>query len=369
MTDQPETPKILDQISKSTNASATRNKQQTRLRFFIFLLAPLFVAIGLLGFKQFEMQAVLMQLRSAEDRAYNWSLLLQQQQEEMQRLRDQIAILSTMEDRNETASLTLQARVDADLAELNGRVAELVEAGNEDIVPQDSRWKILEANYIARLAAQKIEFERDILSAVTLLQRSDRALFESGSTEVLSVRQQLAKEIEVLRSISGFDQEEAIFRLHALIEQVEGVRLLGSKSEKLLSNQTAVSAKPDYTVDDTRGMLDTTLEFLGTVFVWRTWEDSYETILAPGQDELIRQSFRLMLEQGKVAVTNRSNQLYQHHLQNALDWLQTYVATDAGPGEAAYLELEELAALDVNPELPSFSGLLRDLEQLSVLVR
>ena len=38
MTDQPETPKILDQISKGTNASVTRKQQNARRRFIIVLV-------------------------------------------------------------------------------------------------------------------------------------------------------------------------------------------------------------------------------------------------------------------------------------------------------------------------------------------
>ena len=96
MTDQPETPKILDQISKGTNASVTRKQQNARRRFIIVLvlLVPLFGAIGLLGFRQFELQAMLTELQSTEDRTDELSLALQLQQEDIQRLRDEIADLS-----------------------------------------------------------------------------------------------------------------------------------------------------------------------------------------------------------------------------------------------------------------------------------
>ena len=371
VTDQPETSKILDQISKGTNASVTRKQQNARRRFMfvLFLLVPTFSAIGLLGYKQFEMQAALTRLRSAEGKTDDLNLVLRQQAEEMQRLREQVATLSILKDRNESESVALQVRIDSDLEQLDRRVAELSEASIESAAPQNSRWKILEANYIARLAAQKLEFERDILSAMALLQRSDRALSESGSTSVLNARQQLAKDIEVLRSTSVFDQEEVIFRLQSLSERVESISLIGSLREKLHSEQTGLSVEADNIVRDTSGMLDTTLEFLGTVFVWRKWEDPPETILFSGQDGVIRQSFRLMLEQSKFAVTNRSNTLYQHHMQNALKWLRAYMVIEAGSGEAAYLELEELAALDIDPELPSFSAFLRDLEQLAATVR
>ena len=370
MTDQPETPKILDQISKGTNASVTRKRQNARRRSISFLLffVLLFSAIGLLGFRQFELQAMLIELRSAGDRTDELNLALKQQ-EEMQRLSDEIAVLSSLEQSSEAERLALQSRIDSDLAQLERRVAELTEAGFEAAAPQDSRWKIQEANHLARLAAQKLELERDIPSAMNLLQRSDRALSESGSTNVLRVRQRLARDIEVLRSTPTSDQDAAIFRLQALIERVESLNLLGSQREKLLSGRTARSAVTDELAGDITGLFETSLEFLGTIFVWRKWEDLPEAMLIPGQEAVIRQNFRLMLEQAKFAVLNRSDLLYQHHLKNALNWLQTYMVTETGSGAAAYLELVELTAVEVDPELPSLSESLRTLEQLAASVR
>ena len=131
----------------------------------------------------------------------------------------------------------------------------------------------------------------------------------------------------------------------------------------------ARSAVTDELAGDTTGLFETSLEFLGTIFVWRKWEDLPEAMLIPGQEAVIRQNFRLMLEQAKFAVLNRSDLLYQHHLKNALDWLQTYMVTETGSGEAAYLELFELTAVEVDPELPSLSESLRTLEQLAASVR
>ena len=371
MTDQPETPKILDQISKGTNASATRKQENARRRLIIALLffVPLVSVICLLGYRQLELRAMLIELQSAEDRTDELSLALQQQREDMQRLRDEIALLSLPEQGREAELLALQSRIDSDLKQLDRKVAELTEAGFEAAAPQDSRWKILEANYFARLAVQKLELERDIPSAMNLIQRSDRALSESGSTNVLRVRQQLARDIEVLRSTSVPDQEAAIFRLQALIERVESLSLLASQRKKLLSGQTARSPRTDDVDGNTIGLLDATFQFLGTIFVWRKWEDSPEAMLIPGQEAVIKQSFRLMLEQAKFAVLKRSDLLYQHHLKNAMGWLQTYTVTDMGSGEAIYRELSELTAIEVDPELPSLSESLRTLEQLAASVR
>jgi len=45
------------------------------------------------------------------------------------------------------------------------------------------------------------------------------------------------------------------------------------------------------------------------------------------------------------------------------------MVTDTGSGEAAFLELAELTAVEVDPELPSLAESLRTLEQLAASVR
>lgn len=372
MTEQTETPKILDQISKSTNAgsSNTRKQQNARRRFLIVLalILPLIGAVGFLGYTQFQMQAQLANMTTDDPRIAALQASIQSQQEELLALRDTIANLPAPNENFASELRTLETRFSTELEELNSQLAELSLQRLQTASPQDSLWKILEANYLARLAGQKLQLEGDIPTALALMQQADAALVESNSNNILGVRQELARDIEALRSTPAFDQQAVVFRLQNLVGRIDELDLLSSQRENYM-NRRGEQSEPIAIGRDAEGMLDSGLEFLGSVFVWRKWEDTPNAMLVPGQEAVIKQSFRLMLEQAQLAVLGKDNGLYQRHIDNGVEWLRSYTLLESASGQSVLAELTELRSLDVNPSLPSLSASLSALEQLAATVR
>lgn len=372
MTEQTETPKILEQISKSTNAGAsnTRKQKNARRRFLIVLvfILPLIGAVGFLGYTQFQMQAQLASITTDDPRVAALQATIQSQQAELQALRDTIANLPTPNDNLEPELRRLETRTSAELEEVNTQLAELSLQRLQTASPQDSLWKILEANYLARLAAQKLQLEGDMSTALALLQGADAALVESNSNNILGVRQALARDIDSLRNTPAFDRQAAVFRLQNLVGQIDELDLLSSQRENYM-NRRGEQSEPITIGNDTDGMLDSGLEFLGSVFVWRKWEDTPNAMLVPGQEAVIKQSFRLMLEQAQLAVLGKDNGLFQRHIDNGIEWLRSYTLLESASGQSVLAELTDLRSLDVDPSLPDLSASLSALEQLAATVR
>jgi len=372
VTEQTETPKILDQISKSTNASpgSTRKLQNARRRFLVVLvlILPLIGAIGFLGYTQFQMQAQFSNMTIENPRIAALQATIQSQQAELQALRDTVANLPTPSDSLEPELRTLEARFGTELEDLNSQLAELSLQRLQTASPQDSLWKILEANYLARLAAQKLQLEGDMPTALALMQQADAALVESNSNNSLGVRQELARDIEALRNTPTFDRQAVVFRLQNLAGLIDGLDLLSSQRENYM-NRRSEQSEPISIGSDANGMLDSGLEFLGSVFVWRKWEDTPDAMLVPGQEAVIKQGFRLMLEQAQLAVLGRDNGLYQRHIDNGIEWLRRYTLLESASGQSVLAELTDLRSLDVDSSLPGLSASLRALEQLAATVR
>jgi uroporphyrin-3 C-methyltransferase len=372
VTEQTETPKILDQISKSTNAStgSTRKLQNARRRFLVVLvlILPLIGAIGFLGYTQFQMQAQFSNMTTEDPRIAALQATIQSQQAELQALRDTVANLPTPSDSLEPELRTLEARFGTELEDLNSQLAELSLQRLQTASPQDSLWKILEANYLARLAAQKLQLEGDMPTALALMLQADAALVESNSNNSLGVRQELARDIEALRNTPTFDRQAVVFRLQNLAGLIDGLDLLSSQRENYM-NRRSEQSEPISIGSDANGMLDSGLEFLGSVFVWRKWEDTPDAMLVPGQEAVIKQSFRLMLEQAQLAVLGRDNGLYQRHIDNGIEWLRRYTLLESASGQSVLAELTDLRSLDVNSSLPGLSASLSALEQLAATVR
>ncbi|MEX0963245.1 MAG: uroporphyrinogen-III C-methyltransferase [Pseudohongiellaceae bacterium] len=366
MTEQSETPKILDEIAKSNAAkpgnSASRKQQTARRRFavVIIILLPIVAGVLFVGYQQIDQQTRLAELE-LENQRLNQSLAAQSSQLgqiEQARLTEPDAIeFDDSSVRQLELSLTQEISVlTAQLAELQ---AEQLSASNET----DQQWKVLEAQYLLGIASQKLQLEGDVATAIAQLQLADRALVDSGSSSAFAVRQAIASDLQALRNIEVLDREGIYLRLDNLIAEMESIDLLNSMRTEF-ENRRDAGSQPLRLGADASNYLDSSLEFLGTIFVWRKWEETPQAMLAPGQDDLIKQNLRLMLEQAQLALLMRDDSLYQQAMMKSKDWFQRYAVTESIQGQTVTTELDRLSSLDIDPLLPALSQSLSLINQL-----
>lgn len=366
MTEQSETPKILDEISKSNAAKAgsrtTRKQKTARRRFLIVIviLLPIVAGVLFLGYQQISQQSRLAELEL-----------------ENQRLTQSIAAQGSQLGEIEQAQLTEPAPVefdDSSVRELESTLTEEIDRLNAQIASlqaeqlsanteTDLQWKILEAQYLLGIASQKLQLEGDVVTAIAQLQLADRALVDSGSSSAFAVRQAIAADLQALRNIDVLDREGIYLQLDNLLAQMENIDLLNSMRTEFESRRDTES-QPLRLGADANGYLDSGLEFLGSIFVWRKWDETPQAMLAPGQDDLIKQNLRLMLEQAQLALLMRDNSLFQQAMAKSRDWFQRYAVTESIQGQAMEAELEQLASLDIDPLLPALSQSLTLINQL-----
>ncbi len=248
------------------------------------------------------------------------------------------------------------------------RLAELqatqLAANNET----DRGWKILEAQYLVGIANQKLSLEGDVSTAIVQLEIADKALVDSGSSSVFAARQSLAGDLQQLRNIEVLDREGIYLRLDSVLNDMENIDLLNSMRTEFENRRNAES-QPLRLGSEANSFLDSSLEFLGSIFVWREWEETPEAMLGPGQDELIKQNLRLLVEQAQLALLMRDASLYQQAMAKSQNWFQRYAVTDSTQGQALNAELLQLRAIDIDPRLPALGQTLSLLNQLAASER
>lgn len=368
MTEQSETPKILDEISKSNAAKAsnrsTRKQQTARRRFAVVLiiLMPIVAGVLFLAYQQVSLQSKLADLAH-----------------ENEQLTQRLATQDTQLGQIEQAQLSVPEFDDSDLQELEAALAEevgrltaqLAALQTEQLSASDAPdrgWKILEAQYLIGIANQKLGLEGDVATAISQLELADQALVDSGSTSAFAVRQGLASDLQKLRNIQILDREGIYLRLDALLAEMENIDLLNSMRTEF-ENRRNTQSQPLRLGEDANSLLDSSFDFLSSIFVWREWEETPEAMLAPGQDDLIKQNLRLMLEQAQLALLMRDNSLYQQAMAKSQDWFQRYAVTDSAQGQALTAELNQLRAIDIDPLLPALSESLSLINQLAASER
>jgi uroporphyrin-3 C-methyltransferase len=287
----------------------------------------------------------------------------------------ELAVLRDRVDQAQNNAAALSAKEAELLAQakaLNEQSAQLQEqvAHNTDRLgklPGAERqdWLLAEAEYLLRMANQRLQLERDWDGALSMLQAADNVLTETRNPRLNPVRATLAKEMLALRTAPAIDLTGAVLRVQALQEQITQLPWI---PDRLIAEQPATEAEvPAADGDET--------------WYWQLWNSVSTSLqgmirirersapvaapLTPDQQYYLQQNMHLMLEQAQVALLRQQADLYQHSLKRVGGWLQDYLIVDDERTRAASNALQELQQWNVAPALPDIS---RSLQQLQTLV-
>lgn len=85
--------------------------------------------------------------------------------------------------------------------------------------PKPRDWQLAEAEYLLRLANQRLQIEEDIDGALALMRTADQRLKEASVPGTLGVRSYLLEDIEELKALPRLDKVSIALSLQALADQ------------------------------------------------------------------------------------------------------------------------------------------------------
>lgn len=358
-----DTPKVLEELSKNNSAKVRpRRSGLRRFLVLIVLLVPVLLAITFLLYEQARTDAILAQLQS-KDAALEEALAnvplptpapAPIQVAEPFTLPDDLANTRMLDE----LRANLESRINAvarNAANLQERLGALPQAR------ENADWMWTEAEYLLRLANQKLQIEGDGDSALLILSAVDEMLRDSGEVAVLGVRDMLASEMLALRNMDYVDINGLYMRINTLLPLIDDLSL----REAMVDNYNAQLAQTRNELAQSSGsMWERGLAVLQSVFVWQQWDVENEALLPPPQEAVLKQNLRLMLEQAQLALLMAEPQVYQSSLAKGVQWTTDYFAIDTGAGNTLKEELEALANAKVTANRPNISGSLELLRQV-----
>ncbi|AOY89036.1 hypothetical protein BKP64_13165 [Marinobacter salinus] len=240
---------------------------------------------------------------------------------------------------------------------------ELLEAGNRT----RTDWLLAEAEYLLRIANQRLMIEKDIRGALSALEAADEVLTESDDIGVFPVRQQLAREVLALKGISGVDRTGLYLKLEAAIDSIHQL------TDQALINEQApgfVASPGDQSGSTQNGepnaLTKAWSKFKSTlmqVVVVRRLDEPVKPLLSPDQSAYARLNLQLMLEEAEMAVLRGNQSLYERSLAKARDTIDTWYNASNTRVMALSETLAELASRNIDPKLPDISKSLDLLKE------
>ncbi|OLO05908.1 hypothetical protein BTW07_02170 [Salinicola socius] len=210
-------------------------------------------------------------------------------------------------------------------------------------------WLHAEAEYLLRLANQRLQLERDVNGAKALLNAADERLREADNPALVPVRRAIQSELASLDSVPVIDRTGLYLALMAQQEQLARLPLK-QDIEEIAAGQG--DAKPTGGWRQQLATLGSELKDLVTV---RRHDQPLEALITPQQESYLRQNVRLLLEQAQLALLKSEPKLYQASLDKAIELVEGYYATDNDGVTNALDKLKSLRDNEVRPELPDIS--------------
>lgn len=220
-------------------------------------------------------------------------------------------------------------------------------------------WLLAEAEYLIRLANQRLLMGKEIEGALELLKAADSIVKELDDNALYSVREALANDMAGLRAAVTIDLEGHYLALAALAQQAEQLQLI--KVLKLSLPEPEIPVAETWQQRLAVGF-QAALDKLSSYIQISRRDDVYKPLLAPEYEAAVRQNVRLMFEQAQMASLAGKQKLYEDSLSKAHHWLVTYYTLDKASADAVIVQLQSLKQQQVDITLPDISGSLRALK-------
>jgi uroporphyrin-3 C-methyltransferase len=266
--------------------------------------------------------------------------------------------LARLDDEREAQNLLLE-RTQTRLSD----AIKQVEAGRST---SEADWRLAEAQYLLRLANQRVLMEQRPEGALTLLRSADKVLADLDDVSLYSLRQALAQDIAKLEAVPKLDVEGTYLRLAALIEQSRELPTLSLEQQRQLPDmlkEITPDAVDETLQQDIQSALGRAMSSLESLVVIQQHDRAVEPLLSPEQGHYLRQNLQLLLEQAQLALLRQQQVIYETSLNRSIELIGRYFDAANSATQALSQALEQLNRLQVAPQMPSINGSLDKLQQ------
>lgn len=281
---------------------------------------------------------------------YNYSYsrnALAQQNIELQQLKTSLSQsnASLTQSHTQTQSLTQKNRatlrdLDNALSQQGDNYEQRLKIAEDRLQAQNKRllslstttredWLLAEAEYLLKLANQRVLIEKNIDGADALLTEADIILRDLDDPDLFPLRKAIHDDLAELRLTVKVDQQGIYLSLASLSSQIESLPILPMIKTLPLNDELQERSFPinDTSLPLTQRIKISFSNVLATLKDYIRITDRTENpilVLTPESALYLQQNLRLMIERAQLALMREQHVIYQNSLEQAQTWIQKY---------------------------------------------
>ncbi len=219
-------------------------------------------------------------------------------------------------------------------------------------------WLVAEAEYLVRIAGERLKLANDVATAVAALLAADERLKSTGDPSLITARSAIADDINALQSVTVPDITGMALSLGSLQHRIDDLPLSGVEP----GEQAGSTEAPAEGWRAAAGAAWAAIRNL--VVVTHASDSGNSPLLTPDQRVFFRQNLGLKLEAARLALLQRDTETFRDSLNATRTWITTYFRESTARSNL----LDSLALLDnvdLSPDFPEVSTSLQALRNWS----
>jgi len=223
-------------------------------------------------------------------------------------------------------------------------------------------WLIAEAEYLIRLASQRVLMEGDPKGAIALLDAADGIIRDNEAISAFDLRQALANDMASLKAVADLDVDGLFVRLAALIDQIDEL-----EQKSLVYNAPVEEAAPETSTDWLSRLAAIVVSAgsrLASLVDHRAEGEVITPILPPEEEYYLRQNLVLKLQLAQLGLLRSNQQIYSTSLDEAKNWVSHYFDPEDAKTVAVLTGISGIQSVDVEQEMPEIGSSLREVRKL-----
>ncbi|GAA6151667.1 uroporphyrinogen-III C-methyltransferase [Pseudoteredinibacter isoporae] len=342
---------------ESKKAQAAAKETRSGAGFFIwFIVLLLCGAVGAGGYFGWQFW------QQDKGRQAEMTALIESQSAKLQKLQSEQASVTESVAGTDEVAQTVQDSLQA--------VHQRLDAHNKRLISISSTsrddWLLAEAEYLLRLANQRLLTERATTGAQGLLETADNILAEMDDVDLFPIRQAIGEDLAALKLAPKVDRDGLFLRMAGLAKQIDNLPTLPKRVPMVERNVTIEESTLPENVTWLHKFQDgmtKVYEYL-LRFVEIRRNQPVNKLLPPEAQAYVKLNLRFMIERAQLAMLREEKVIYETSIQQAREWLQTQFPPNSQI-EAFIAELDELENQEIVVPLPDITS---SLEQLRVYI-